>query len=76
MKKLQVTLGEISCFLMLKPLMIIYNGMSLLYLKNHKNEQNKVAPETPVINSTHLNAEGELNIDISKFIPNIPATTP
>lgn len=54
----------------------IYSGMSLLYLKNHTNEQNIMIPHIPVIIRTHLNAPGSSNIGISKFIPNMPATTP
>lgn len=55
---------------------LIYRGINLLYLKNHKNEQKMTAPVTPVIISTHLNADVSSNNGISKFIPNIPATTP
>lgn len=54
----------------------IYNGMSLLYLKNHKNEQKITAPHIPVIMRTHLNAPSLSNNGIVKFIPKIPATTP
>lgn len=50
--------------------------MSLLYLKNHTNAENMQMPVTPVITSTHLNAAGSSNNGISKFMPNIPATTP
>lgn len=53
-----------------------YRGMSLLYLKNQTNAENITKPHTPVIISTHLNAPGWLKKSISKFIPNIPATTP
>lgn len=53
-----------------------YRGMSLLYLKNHTNAENMMIPQTPVIMRTHLNASGSSNIAISKFMPNIPATTP
>lgn len=35
-----------------------------------------ITPLTPVIISTHWNADGVLNKAISKFMPNIPATTP
>ena len=54
----------------------IYNGMSLLCLKNHTNEQNMTMPVTPVIKRTHLKAPGSSNMGISKFMPKIPATTP
>jgi len=50
--------------------------MSLLYLKNHTNAENINTPQIPVIIRTHWKAEGTLNNAISKFIPNIPATTP
>lgn len=53
-----------------------YSGINLLYLKNHKNEQNIITPHTAVIMRTHLNAFGSSNNGTSKFIPNIPATTP
>jgi len=53
-----------------------YRGMSLLYLKNHTNAENIHTPQTPVIIRTHWNADGTSNNGISKFIPNIPATTP
>ncbi|KAL0441724.1 UNVERIFIED_CONTAM: hypothetical protein Sradi_0111300 [Sesamum radiatum] len=35
-----------------------------------------MAPQTPVIIRTHLNAPGSSNIGTAKFMPNIPATTP
>ncbi|MFS7909989.1 hypothetical protein Hanom_Chr02g00101011 [Helianthus anomalus] len=35
-----------------------------------------IAPVTPVITNTHVNAVGLSNNGIIKFIPNIPATTP
>lgn len=54
----------------------IYSGISLLYLKNHTNEQNIMIPHIPVIIRTHLNAPGSSNIGIEKFIPKMPATTP
>ena len=53
-----------------------YSGISLLYLKNHKNEQNMIIPQTAVIMRTHLNAFGLSNNGTEKFMPNIPATTP
>lgn len=56
--------------------MIIYRGISLLYLKNHRNPQKMKAPITPVMMSTHWNAFCMLKTEVSKFIPNIPATTP
>ncbi|KAE9587868.1 hypothetical protein Lalb_Chr22g0349391 [Lupinus albus] len=55
---------------------LISKGISLLYLKNHTNAQNMKTPQTPVIIRTQLNAWGSSNNGISKFIPNIPATTP
>lgn len=57
-------------------LQLPYRGMSLLYLKNHTKALNMMTPQIPVIIRTQLNAEGTSNNGISKFIPNIPATTP
>lgn len=55
---------------------LLYSGISLLYLKNHKNEQKMTTPVIPVTIRTHLNAPGTSNHVIGKFMPNIPATTP
>lgn len=56
--------------------MTTYKGINLLYLKYHRNKQKITRPHTPVITSTHWNADGTSNKAISKFMPKIPATTP
>jgi hypothetical protein len=55
---------------------ILYKGINLLYLKNQRKEQKMKTPVTEVITRTHWNAFSISKTDVSKFIPNIPATTP
>jgi hypothetical protein len=55
---------------------LLYRGISLLYLKNQRKKQKIEVPTTPVITRTHWNACCMLKIEVSKFIPNIPVTTP
>lgn len=56
--------------------LIFYRGISLLYLKNQTKKQKMKAPTTPVMIRTHWNAFCMLKTEVSKFIPNTPATTP